>query len=158
MPSNVSTRIYKEYARDLYLSPAADAKPRYHIVEIANMIEAKYPELAGHLTEDTILDWAEESRNGEMSWSDLRAIGQTLRVTSENQPEGKPWIEIILDAQREITNLANGAALNLKLAAINYLASHYGKEEFGSPSEALLAFQAANSILVENERRKVPAR
>lgn len=158
MQSNVSIREYKEYARDLYLTPAADAKPLYHIREITKMVGEKYPELADRLTEDTVLGWADESRNGEMTWAELRAIGQTLRITSEHHEPGKAWIEVIIDAQREITNLANGAAMNLKLAAINYLASHYGKEDFGSPSEALLAFQAANVVLAENERRKIPAR
>jgi hypothetical protein len=160
LTSKVSTREYKEYARDLYLTPNIQAEPAYHVKEIIRLLEIKFPELTGNISEDTIFAWADESKNGELTWSDLRAISQTLRITNEGQPPGKPWVEVIIDEHRSMQNVGNGAAMTLKMQAIGWLASHYSKEEneFTSPAEAIMAFTAANSLLKENEKIKLPAR
>lgn len=109
-------------AKELYLEPTEDGRPKYTLQQVLDKVTQELPAYKGRLTLSILRSLTRQLGDADpYTWEELREIAVNLGVTAKDRIPGATWEEVILNKKAEVDRMAFNTMLNLNLQAARYL-------------------------------------
>lgn len=135
-------------AKELYLEPTEDGRPKHTLNDILDLITTEYPALKGKMTLTVLRSFSRQLGDADpYTWEELRDMAVKMGIAAKDAIPGMTWEEVILNRKAEHDRMAFNTMLNLNLQAARYLNDVMLVHEPGDAQEDLDDFEDVAAVL-----------